>query len=221
MKALAKTKAIRRKIASVGPLATAKLVANHVFDRVAHRTLLLYHADLPGYAIPAEASSELVRVREVDAFETIASEDVAAIRDYAGDEYVKEARNRLSDGWTLFLASADGVPAGGGWVITSAAPFRCKAVPILAGDLSINDCFTFPSQRGKNVYPAMLGHIAEHYSSKGFVRAFISVHQRNPASIRGIEKAGFQSSIAYEEFHLGSSEIIVWKDYRKREPDST
>ncbi len=219
MKALAKTKAVRRKIAEVGPLATAKLVASHLFDRVAHRTLRLYHLELPHYEAPPEAVSESVRIRVVKEFGALGETDRAVLEDYAGEAHLAEVRSRLEDHWTLDLADFDGAPAGGGGVISSETPLWSKAVPILPNDVSINDCFTFPQQRGKNVYPAMLAQIAGHYAEHGYLRAFISVHERNHASIRGIEKAGFVEGPRYEEFHTGSSEIIVWKDYRKRGVD--
>ncbi len=54
------------------------------------------------------------------------------------------------------------------------------------------DCYTSPENRGGAVYPAALSWALRHFRSIGVERAYIRVHKKNTASIRGIGKAGFR-----------------------------
>lgn len=58
-------------------------------------------------------------------------------------------------------------------------------------DLEIGPCYTVPEFRGQGLYPKMLLHITsqEEYKNSDF---WMIVEEKNEASIRGIEKAGFQ-----------------------------
>lgn len=53
----------------------------------------------------------------------------------------------------------------------------------------IHYCATAKEQRGKNIYPHVLSKIVEDYPG---YRILITVDHNNHASIRGVEKAGFQ-----------------------------
>ncbi len=58
-------------------------------------------------------------------------------------------------------------------------------------DLEIGPCYTVAEFRGRGFYPQMLLHITsqEEYKNSDF---WMIVEEKNEASIRGIEKAGFQ-----------------------------
>lgn len=56
--------------------------------------------------------------------------------------------------------------------------------------VTIGDCFTDDRYRGLGIYPMVLRRIANEFADK--VQVFILVAPNNEASIRGIEKAGFQ-----------------------------
>lgn len=56
--------------------------------------------------------------------------------------------------------------------------------------ITIGDCFTDDRYRGLGIYPMVLRRIANEFSGK--FQVFILVAPHNTASIRGIEKAGFQ-----------------------------
>jgi RimJ/RimL family protein N-acetyltransferase len=59
-------------------------------------------------------------------------------------------------------------------------------------EAEIKYCLTLPHYRGRGLYPRALIMIARFLASRGFSRVFVCVHQDNSASIRGIEKAGFE-----------------------------
>ena len=60
-------------------------------------------------------------------------------------------------------------------------------------DAEIKYCLTLPEYRGRGIYPMILTSIASYLRAKGFRNLFICVEKNNIASIRGIEKAGFQA----------------------------
>lgn len=59
-------------------------------------------------------------------------------------------------------------------------------------ECEIKFCLTLPEFRGKGLYPAALQTIQQYLKEQGYERCFICVKDDNLASIRGIEKSGFQ-----------------------------
>lgn len=59
-------------------------------------------------------------------------------------------------------------------------------------ECEVKFCLTFPEFRGKGLYPAALRAIQHYLKMQGCLQCFICVEADNIASIRGIEKAGFQ-----------------------------
>ena len=57
-------------------------------------------------------------------------------------------------------------------------------------DYEIGPCFTYPKHRGKGIYPKLLRSICHCVGSKDTV-FYMIVDEKNVASIKGIEKAGF------------------------------
>lgn len=58
-------------------------------------------------------------------------------------------------------------------------------------DYEIGPCFTAPEFRGQGIYPTVLKHITENVGANDAV-FYMIVDDKNVASIRGIEKAGFE-----------------------------
>lgn len=59
------------------------------------------------------------------------------------------------------------------------------------GDFVIGPCVTASSHRGRGIYPAMIRALCAERYRMGQRRAYMVVGEKNVASIRGIEKAGF------------------------------
>lgn len=57
---------------------------------------------------------------------------------------------------------------------------------------AIGNCVTSEAYRGQSIYPKMIARIAADALSRGVKEVFIIVNTDNVASIRGIEKAGFE-----------------------------
>ncbi len=57
---------------------------------------------------------------------------------------------------------------------------------------AIGNCVTDAAYRGQSIYPKMIRRIATEQLRKGKSEVFIIVNADNAASIRGIEKAGFE-----------------------------
>ncbi len=56
-------------------------------------------------------------------------------------------------------------------------------------EVFIHYCETAPEARGKNIYPHVLSHISNDFKDKKII---IAVNKNNHASLRGIQKAGFE-----------------------------
>jgi RimJ/RimL family protein N-acetyltransferase len=56
----------------------------------------------------------------------------------------------------------------------------------------IFDCYTFPEHRSKGVYRESLMQLASTFQQSGTRRVLIAVDPGNIASIKGIERAGFE-----------------------------
>lgn len=86
------------------------------------------------------------------------------------------------------------VRRNGKLVHTSYVLPRCAKFPFLTeGDYEIGPCFTYPEFRGKGIYPAVLEHIRATCGNEN-TTFYMCVDENNGASIKGIEKAGFERS---------------------------
>lgn len=69
---------------------------------------------------------------------------------------------------------------------------NCIKFPFMKkDDLEIGPCYTYPEYRGRGLYPAVLRAICNYYKD-GNVHYYMIVDSENTASIKGIEKAGFE-----------------------------
>jgi len=59
-------------------------------------------------------------------------------------------------------------------------------------ECEVKFCLTFPSFRGKGLYPAALQAAQRYLKGQGYLRCFVCAKDDNASSIRGIEKAGFR-----------------------------
>ena len=81
---------------------------------------------------------------------------------------------------------------GGKLVHTSYVIPKCCKFPFLSNvDYEIGPCMTYPAFRGKGYYPMMLRYISSTVGTEKTV-FYMIVDEDNIASIKGIEKAGFQ-----------------------------
>ena len=69
---------------------------------------------------------------------------------------------------------------------------RNRLLSLNPQEAEIKFCLTLPALRGRGIYPKVILEILNYLSKKGIKRVYMCVHRDNHASIRGIEKAGFQ-----------------------------
>ncbi|MGD8282004.1 MAG: GNAT family N-acetyltransferase [Gemmatimonadota bacterium] len=208
---IGKIKAVRRKVDEVGVLAGLRLTLRQIHLEWCDRDERLYYLDLQTYVRPSRLKIDGLAHRSVGHIQELSETDAVALANYGGAPYVAQARRRLAAGWQLFLGQVDGQPAGGAWALTRATGIVSKVTPILATDVAIMDCFTFPEHRGRGLYPYLLAEIASFYRDQGSVRAYITVRCHNEASVRGIESAGFVRGVVYQAIRIGSRDIVYWK----------
>ena len=203
--------ALRRKIAEQGVAGALGIALRALWQSAFDRDEILFSLALPSYRRPPGLDAAGARVRRIAAAGELSRDDDDALRAYGGADYVASFHDRLARGWVLFLVDLGGRPAGGGWVLGSGAGIPSRVVPILPGDVTIIDCFTFPECRGRGAYPALLAAIAEYARDAGGLRAFIFTRRHNDASLRGIAKAGFAPVLVYQTLAFGRSELVRWK----------
>ena len=93
---------------------------------------------------------------------------------------------------TLGKAKVFFVADGGNLMHTSYVVPRCVKFPFMGnGDYEIGPCFTYPQYRGKGIYPSVLKAICNCVGDEN-TTFYMIVDENNIASIKGIEKAGFQ-----------------------------
>ena len=124
-------------------------------------------------------------------FHACATTDVALLARLAALDPA-EVAGRLAGGHQPYVALLDGVPAGYGWVAGAGATIGELGVSFVLprGDRYLWDFATLPAWRGRGTYPHLLQRIIAAESPPA-ARLWIIHPPKNPASARGITKAGF------------------------------
>lgn len=120
----------------------------------------------------------------------------------AGAAKVEEFRAFLARGDLGFYAYDGGTVIHHSWVRRGPdrRPLWHSYVPwtIPAGDAYLHYCETAPAARGRGIYPTVLALAAARARSAGARDAWIATIAENPASVRGIVKAGFREERRFE-----------------------
>ena len=104
-----------------------------------------------------------------------------------------DIRDRLASGHRPYVARLDDVPVAYGWVAGAGATIGELGVSFTLprGDRYLWDFVTLPAWRGRGIYPHLLRAIITAEAAAGAARLWIIHAPENPASARGITKAGF------------------------------
>lgn len=119
-------------------------------------------------------------------------ENLADLLEFESPRQLEVYRDFLSRGDRGYLGYLEGRCVHRSWVQMGPRQvrlFRRLSYALGAGEAYVHYCETAPEARGKNVYPAVLARVAEELG--GSRRLLIATTVSNPASVRGIEKAGF------------------------------
>lgn len=188
----AKPKAITRKIKRVGLPRTLMLVVVHFRNLIFYRNRLVYRVDIPAYEPSRYAQKGDLSAARINNVDDLTEDDLRAINSYVGQQYFKTMQDKFKKNWVLYLAYIDGELGGAAWVVPNFSEFKTRSIRYIDNAVSIIDCWTIPEHRGKSVFPFLLTHIIDKLRANALDNAFIEVNERNYASIKGIEKAGFQ-----------------------------
>jgi ribosomal protein S18 acetylase RimI-like enzyme len=118
--------------------------------------------------------------------------DAAILAAMAGTT-LEEVNKRLSNEHVAFVAFMNNVPAAFGWMARSKAFIGelNHEVMLPTGNRYLWNFRTMEAFRGKGIYPALLRHIIQ--SEEKRANTFWIIHApENTASLRGIQKAGFE-----------------------------
>lgn len=143
---------------------------------------------LPSNQIETKCSLDIRKgtIKDVPLVEEINSHiiDKTAFR-----KWISHAIDQKSE---MFLAFSDGRLAHVSWLHHHhEIQENDFLVRIDSSESYIGSCHTAAQFRGQNIYPAVLQHIVEYVVESGKNRCFICAYNKNRASIKGIEKAGF------------------------------
>lgn len=115
-----------------------------------------------------------------------------ALLDHGGENLRAEFDQLFAAGSTLWLGELDGGCFAGVCWHTQPREREDYFVPLTAIDTTIYACFVVPDCRGRGVYPRMLSHLVDTLRDEAMSTIYIDCKRWNKASIRGIEKAGFE-----------------------------
>jgi RimJ/RimL family protein N-acetyltransferase len=87
--------------------------------------------------------------------------------------------------------------------------------------MAIFDCFTVPEHRGKGIYHSVLSWLLKLLHEQGAERALIHVDPGNIASIKGIERAGFQPLYELRRRHRFFRTKLSRSDFTLRSGEAT
>ena len=106
--------------------------------------------------------------------------------------YIDIFQNFLKMGDTGYFAYIDENCIHRSWVKSNnqiVYPHWTLPYKLKDNEIFIHYCETAPEARRKNIYPHVLSHISDNFKDK---KILISVNKNNLASIRGIQKVGFE-----------------------------
>jgi hypothetical protein len=86
-----------------------------------------------------------------------------------------------------------------------------------AGCVGIYDCYTLPEHRSKGIYTGTLIQLVGEIALEGATRALIAVDPGNRASIKGIERAGFQPLYQLTRLCRFGRHSLQRSDFRKQD----
>lgn len=164
-----------------------------------NETELLYiHSGKTVCSVPAAAIK----------IEKVTPENVEDAGSFQSENYIRSFRNFLKKGFVGYYAYKDGVCVHRSWVFERKMQIHSLVTePLLENQVYIAWCETAAFARGLGIYPQVLSRIVQDYSDK---QIFIAVNKNNAASIRGIEKAGFELCRAYRiKRILGKTNIVT------------
>jgi len=146
--------------------------------------ILIYALDTSQVEIDQKEDAGLIEIRKADISEL---EDLESRAEPAPWEFQCHHYDGVKD---FFIASKAEEIQHISWIYYTNDPNRF--IKLGHNDAEIKYCITLPRFRGQGIYPRVLRTIAGYLKEKKFRRVFISTHENNRFSIRGIEKAGFK-----------------------------
>ncbi|TFW17280.1 GNAT family N-acetyltransferase [Duganella callida] len=155
------------------------------------RADVLYEQDLrllPAAAAPVPAPSARVTLIDRGNFGSEATAALERAVLVGGNvDYVSDLRGT---GQLWIATDEHGAVASYAFVVF--ASFYKHILHEDSGTPIICNCVTMPAHRGQGLYPRLLRESCQRLAAQGFGRVIITCEPDNRASIRGIEKAGFQ-----------------------------
>jgi CelD/BcsL family acetyltransferase involved in cellulose biosynthesis len=205
---IAKLERIRKSVRERGFARTLFWLIRKLRDVVWSRTeVLFYEGSRPSPSHPGEWELQPLNLNQL----------AAAAEHYSDDPtlaYILRSAQRLRDGKAegFVLIDSEGKPVHFAWTTAFEGLFlaelNAKVEAPSPDAVLLFDCWTPESMRGRGLYAHAIGLIADRVRSAG-KRPWIFSAATNTASIRGIEKAGFQRrySLTWEKI-LNQQRIV-------------
>ena len=178
------------RIGARGPAEVLQLTTHRIRDAIrSDDTLLVFTRAAGGEVSPPDGLT--IRL-------ATAADAAHYARDIGTDSKSSFA-SRLSDRTHCFLVLRADLIVHSSWVTTAAAWTReihgyMKPPP---GHAYVYESFTRVEVRGRGVYPFALRSICAWAGREGIERVWVAVEEDNPASIRAVEKAGFEEGFRF------------------------
>jgi GNAT superfamily N-acetyltransferase len=143
---------------------------------------------------PDEPARVDLKPRIAAAFRRVETEEAPVLARAMGFDDQGEVLRRFSMGRRCYAARVEGILTTYGWVSFHAEEIGELGLRIRLSEREayIWDCATLPAYRGQHLFPALLSHIATQVRAEGLRQLWIGVNSNNPASQRGVARAGFR-----------------------------
>jgi RimJ/RimL family protein N-acetyltransferase len=152
------------------------------------RQRVFYLCD-PDDIVAVNAKAAIIDITEVTL------DNIDRVADFRSERYVGTFRRLLEGGQYGVYAWRDLKVVGHAWAKVCRG-CHCRVngyMDIRQNEALIHFCSVSQDQRGRNIYPAMLGALCQRLFTEASVsRVFIDTDINNQASLRGIGKVGFR-----------------------------
>ncbi|MBI5647977.1 MAG: GNAT family N-acetyltransferase [Ignavibacteriae bacterium] len=143
-------------------------------------------------------------------FHMLDSENVFPWSSLSDDRLAACYRSRFRDGHAAIAQSDRGERVFTAWLASGGLHVDELGFEWRIPDAErvVYDCNTAPTHRGRGLYPAALRWIVRHIQRDDVSRVWIYADARNHASLRGIEKAGFDAAGLMRTYWLADIPVL-------------
>ncbi len=172
--------------------------------RIMHHDTLLFFSVCPSAGPTYEENDSAQH------FQVLSDETVFPWVGLSDDQLAACYRSRFRDGHTAIILNDNGERVFTAWIASGRLHVDELNYDwrIPASERVVYDCVTAAAHRGRGLYPAALRWIVRYAQREEISRVWIYADARNHASLRGIDKAGFDAAGLMRTYWLADIPVL-------------